>query len=143
MQNIVINSLQNYTIEDYGEELYYKETSMQDVSQDHFTLNKKRGNYETYQTKQTIIRVINRISAGLKHFLTLMPNGKLYSTGYFENSNLGRLSTSTDSKLIFNAPVEGLDGLTIIQFESNQYSNLVLTNKGVYSFGYNSDRKSV
>ena len=88
-----------------------------------------------YLTAYPVRRIRNRISVGFQHVLVLNQNGKLYSTGIPSYGNLGR--TNTDSRMLYNLPVQGLDGVDILQFDANYYSNLVLTNDGVYSFGLN------
>ena len=82
-----------------------------------------------------IRRIRNRISAGYQHFLLLLPNGKLYTTGLLQSNNLGRSQGSNMLDILY--PVEGLEGKEILQFESNGFFSLVLTTDGVYSFGFN------
>ncbi|KAF0978755.1 hypothetical protein FDP41_001825 [Naegleria fowleri] len=133
----VATLVNNYTQETYSDELFFRQMDFETTQNEHFYLNSKRGLFQQFETANplNITRIRNRISAGLEHVLVLMPNGKLYSTGVYNEGNLGR--TVQDSRLLYKYPVEGLDGLEIYQFEANRYSNLVLTNKGVYSFGLN------
>ena len=83
----------------------------------------------------TLVR--NYASGGEWHFLILLPNNKLYSTGISNEGNLGRASSA--SNMYLNQPVEGLDGLDILQFDSNYRTNVILTKQGVYTFGRNAN----
>ena len=97
--------------------------------------NSRPGIFPSYEYHSSIVRVRNRIVAGANHVLVLMPNGKLYSTGVYNNGNLGR--TSQDSRLLYNNPVEVLDELEILQIEAQRNSSMVLTTNGLYVFGLN------
>ncbi|KAG2377400.1 hypothetical protein C9374_009311 [Naegleria lovaniensis] len=127
--------INNFTEYVYGEEMFFRGK--------HFNIS--RDQYSTFETgkpgdfvrNSTTARITNRISAGSKHVLVLMPNGKVYSTGVYLNGNLGR--RMTDSKIVYNAPVENLKGHKILQIESSMNSNLILTDKGLYGFGENTN----
>nr|CAG4717363.1 unnamed protein product [Naegleria fowleri] len=125
----------NFTEYVYGEEMFFRGKHF-NISRDQY-LTFETGKPIDFVQNRTTSRITNRISAGSKHVLVLMPNGKVYSTGVYVNGNLGR--TMTDSKIVYNAPVENLEGHKILQIESNMNSNLILTDKGVYGFGENAN----
>ena len=97
--------------------------------------NGRQGTFPKYEDALPVKRIRNRLAAGWKHFLILLPNGKLYSAGVDYQGSLGR--TNIYSRLQFNNPVEVVSSMNIMQFEANYYSNMVLTDQGVYSFGVN------
>ncbi|KAF0978754.1 hypothetical protein FDP41_001824 [Naegleria fowleri] len=135
----LLTLVNNYTSTTFGEEVFVRQFTSEYANDHHFHLNSRRGFFPSLERshKKGIIRIRNRIAAGADHVLVLMPDGKLHSTGSYFEGNLGR--SYKDSRLLFRLPVEALDDLEIYQFEVNTHSNLVLTNKGIYTFGVNSD----
>ncbi|KAF0978756.1 hypothetical protein FDP41_001826 [Naegleria fowleri] len=122
-----------FTKKAYTTEEYY--TTSKEAMNDTVILTPMDSILPNFGWNNQVRRIRNRLAVGLKHVLMLGQNGKLYSTGIAYNGNLGR--TNTDSRLLYNLPVEGLDGLQILQFDANYFFSLVLTNDGVYSFGIN------
>ncbi|KAG2377503.1 hypothetical protein C9374_009414 [Naegleria lovaniensis] len=135
----LLTLVNNYTSRTFGEEVFVRQFTSRYANDHHFRLNSRRGSFQLLERshKNGIMRIRNRIAAGADHVLVLMPNGKLHSTGSYFEGNLGR--SDHDSRLLYRLPVEALDGLEIYQFEVNTHSNLVLTNKGIYTFGVNND----
>ncbi|KAG2378834.1 hypothetical protein C9374_007982 [Naegleria lovaniensis] len=138
ISNDVINFVRTRTKSFHGVEYYAESTN--NVSLTYPMLFRTvEGAFPKYENQQLVRRIRNRISVGQSHALYLLPNGKLYSTGYNASSSLGRTLGMATGMLHYLYPVEGLENRTILQFHTVHHSSIVLTDDGVYSFGYNGE----
>ena len=93
-------------------------------------------NLETSQG--TVKQIRNFLSGGEQHFIVILGNGKLYSTG-IDSLRVGLLGrANSGSALRYNDSIP-IASETIYQVETYSRTNLVLTNEGLFSFGSNSN----
>nr|CAG4716268.1 unnamed protein product [Naegleria fowleri] len=136
INNEVINFVRSHTKSFHGVE-YYGETTENTTLTNPMNSRTIEGAFPKYENQQLVRLIRNRISVGQSHVLYLLPNGKLYSTGYNTTSSLGRTMGMATGLLHYLYPVEGLENRTILQFHTVNTSSIVLTDDGVYVFGYN------
>ncbi|KAG2387140.1 hypothetical protein C9374_002175 [Naegleria lovaniensis] len=103
--------------------------------------NITHGYLRNYASYHPVVRKRNRLSAGKEHGLHLHGNGLLYSWGRHNKGSLGRSEYTQGATygLDISKPVQLPQNLTILQFDSSYYSNIVLAyGHEVYTWGENS-----
>ena len=96
-----------------------------------------KGYLPNYAVQHIVSRTRNRLSAGYNHGLFLHYNSKLYSWGVDSGGCLGRVASASNPLPSLVEPVDLPTNISILQFSSSYYSNLVLTTDAVYTWGQN------
>jgi len=101
-------------------------------------INITTGYLPSYATQKKVFRIRNRISTGYAHGLFLHQDGKIYSWGLDGSAGvLGRSASASSPLPTYLTPVDLGTNMTILQLASSYYSNIILAEDAVYTWGKN------